>query len=43
VTVTAHLASIASIPERADFMLATMAAFERGEPLPNRFDPVRGY
>jgi glyoxylate/hydroxypyruvate reductase A len=43
VTVTAHLASIATIPERADFMLATMAAQDRGETLPNLFDPARGY
>jgi len=43
VTVTAHLASIATREERADFMLATLAAFERGEPLPMLFDPERGY
>jgi glyoxylate/hydroxypyruvate reductase A len=43
VTVTAHLASIATREERADFMLATLAAFERGEPLPMLFDPARGY
>jgi len=43
VTVTAHLASIATREERADFMLETLAAFERGEPLPMLFDPARGY
>jgi len=43
VTVTAHLASIATREERADFMLETLAAFEAGAPLPMRFDPARGY
>jgi len=43
VTLSPHSASIATIPERADFMLSVIAAQERGEPLPNLFDPTRGY
>jgi glyoxylate/hydroxypyruvate reductase A len=42
-TVTAHVASLPSRAERAGFVARTIAGLERGEPLPNLFDPARGY
>ena len=41
--VTAHVASLPSRAERAGFVARTIAGFERGEPMPNLFDPARGY
>ena len=41
--VTAHVASLPSRMERSGFVARTIAGFERGEPLPNLFDPARGY
>ena len=41
--VTPHVASLPSRAERAGFVARTIAGFERGEPLPNLFDPARGY
>lgn len=43
VTVTPHVASMASRRDRARYVAAAIAAQERGEPLPNLFDPGRGY
>ena len=42
-TITPHVASLPSRAERAGFVARTIAGFERGEPLPNLFDPARGY
>jgi glyoxylate/hydroxypyruvate reductase A len=42
-TVTAHLASLPTRMERARFIVATIAAHERGEALPFLLDPARGY
>lgn len=43
VTVTPHVASEASRPERARYVAGVIADFEAGRPLPNLYDPVRGY
>jgi glyoxylate/hydroxypyruvate reductase A len=43
VVVTSHLASTASRESRARYAASVIAAFERGDDVPNRFDPVRGY
>ncbi|MFZ4406732.1 MAG: 2-hydroxyacid dehydrogenase [Paracraurococcus sp.] len=41
--ITPHVASLPSRAERAGFVARSIAAFERGEALPNLFDPARGY
>ncbi|MCB4821009.1 2-hydroxyacid dehydrogenase [Roseicella aerolata] len=41
--ITAHVASLPTRAERAAFVASAIAGFERGEPLPNLFDPARGY
>ena len=41
--VTPHVASLPSRMERAGFVARSIAGFDRGEPLPNLFDPARGY
>ncbi|WP_243634499.1 2-hydroxyacid dehydrogenase [Roseicella frigidaeris] len=41
--VTPHVASLPSRAERAGYVARCIAGFERGEPLPNLFDPARGY
>nr|MCV4206700.1 glyoxylate/hydroxypyruvate reductase A [Roseomonas sp. SXEYE001] len=43
VTVTPHVASIARRRERARFVAGVIADFEAGRPLPNLYDPIRGY
>ncbi|WP_376090493.1 2-hydroxyacid dehydrogenase [Roseomonas sp. CCTCC AB2023176] len=43
VTITPHVASIARRRERARFVTDAIADFEAGKPLPNLYDPVRGY
>ncbi|MFC7610006.1 2-hydroxyacid dehydrogenase [Teichococcus aestuarii] len=43
VTVTPHVASMASRPERARYLAGAIADFEAGRPLPNLYDPERGY
>ena len=43
VTVTPHVASLPSRRERARYVAGCIARFERGEPLPNVYDPERGY
>ncbi len=43
VIVTPHTASTASRPARARYVAEAIARFERGDPLPNVFDPARGY
>lgn len=43
ITITPHVASTASRPERARYIAAAIAAFEAGHPLPNVYDPTRGY
>lgn len=43
VTVTPHIASIARRRERARFVAEAIADFEAGRPLPNLYDPERGY
>ncbi|MCB1469653.1 MAG: glyoxylate/hydroxypyruvate reductase A [Rhizobiaceae bacterium] len=43
VLVTSHLASTASQRSRAQYASDIIAAFERGEELPNRYDPEHGY
>jgi len=43
VTVTPHVASLPGRPERARYVAAAIADFEAGRPLPNLYDPVRGY
>lgn len=43
ILVTPHCASLAPKSERARFAAEVIAAWERGEALPNRFDPARGY
>lgn len=43
VTVTPHVASLPSRRERARYVADCIARFERGEPLPNLYDPERGY
>jgi glyoxylate/hydroxypyruvate reductase A len=43
ITVTSHLAGSATRRSRVGYVAAAMAAFERGEPLANIYEPVRGY
>ncbi len=43
VTVTPHLASLASRRSRARYVADAIRRFEAGEPLPNLYDPARGY
>jgi glyoxylate/hydroxypyruvate reductase A len=43
ITVTPHVASMASRPERVTYIAAAIAAYEAGQPLPNLYDPERGY
>ena len=43
IIVTPHIASLASRPARVRYVVDAIAAFERGEALPNLFDPARGY
>lgn len=43
ILVTPHCASLAPKSERARFAAGVIAAWQRGEPLPNLFDPSRGY
>ncbi|MBP0446206.1 glyoxylate/hydroxypyruvate reductase A [Roseomonas sp. SSH11] len=43
VTVTPHVASVARRRERARYVADAIAAFEAGGPLPNLYDPERGY
>ncbi len=43
VTITPHVASFPGRAPRARYACAAIAAFEKGEPLPNLFDPRRGY
>lgn len=43
VIVTPHVASLPSRLERARYVAGCIARFERGEPLPNLYDPERGY
>lgn len=43
VTVTPHIASEASRPERARYVADCIADFEAGRPLPNLYDSARGY
>jgi len=43
VTVTPHVASIARRRERARFVAGVIADYEAGRPLPNLYDPIRGY
>lgn len=43
VIVTPHVASFGSRRVRARHVAGVIAAFERGEPLPGLYDPLRGY
>lgn len=43
ITVTPHIASMASRPERARYIAEAIAAQEAGRPLPNLYDPDKGY
>ncbi|WP_237181100.1 2-hydroxyacid dehydrogenase [Roseomonas haemaphysalidis] len=43
ITVTPHIASMASRQERARYVAEAIAAQEAGRPLPNLFDPAKGY
>jgi glyoxylate/hydroxypyruvate reductase A len=43
IMVTSHLAGYASRRARAASVAATLAALERGEPVPHLYDRVRGY
>jgi len=43
VIVTPHVASFGSRRVRARHIAGVIAAFERGEPFPGLYDPVRGY
>ena len=43
VTVTPHMASLASRRARSHYAAEVIAAFERGDALPNLYDPDRGY
>lgn len=43
ILITPHIASMASRPERARYLAGAIADFEAGRPLPNLYDPVRGY
>lgn len=42
-TITPHVASLPTRRERAQYVAGLIAAHERGETLPNRYDPARGY
>jgi glyoxylate/hydroxypyruvate reductase A len=42
-TVTPHVASLPSRRERARYVADCIARLERGEALPNLYDPARGY
>ncbi len=42
ITITPHVASLASRRARVDYVVSAIGAFERGEALPNLYDPVRG-
>jgi len=43
IILTPHIGSSASRRARARYVAEVIAAFERGDPLPNVFDPVAGY
>jgi glyoxylate/hydroxypyruvate reductase A len=43
ITVTSHVAGFASRPARARAVARALTAYERGEAIPNLYDPVRGY
>jgi len=43
IIVSPHVASVASRRARAHYVAEVIAAFERGETLPNCYDPVKGY
>jgi len=43
ITVTSHIAAFASRPARARHIVAALAAYRRGEGLPHRYQPERGY
>lgn len=43
IIVTPHVASLPSRRERARYVAGCIARLERGEPLPNLYDPERGY
>ncbi len=43
VLVTPHVASLPTRRDRARYVSTLIAAHERGEDLPNRYDPARGY
>lgn len=43
ITVTPHVASVARRRERARYVAEAIAGFEAGAPLPNLYDPARGY
>lgn len=43
ITVTPHIASTPTRRGKVEFVANCIAAFEAGKPLPNVFDPVRGY
>ncbi|MDO9708303.1 2-hydroxyacid dehydrogenase [Paracraurococcus lichenis] len=42
-TITPHVASLPTRLERAGYVARSIAGFERGEALPNLYDPARGY
>ncbi|HTC07362.1 MAG TPA: glyoxylate/hydroxypyruvate reductase A [Acetobacteraceae bacterium] len=43
ITVTSHIAGYATRRDRAAAVARNIAAFERGDPLPNVYNPERGY
>jgi glyoxylate/hydroxypyruvate reductase A len=43
ITVTSHVAGFASRPARARAVAKALIAYERGEPIPNLYQPERGY
>lgn len=43
ITVTSHVAGFASRPARARAVAKALVAYERGEPIPNLYQPERGY
>jgi len=43
IIVTPHAASLPSRRDRARYVANCIAGYERGEPLPNLYDPARGY
>ncbi len=43
ITVTSHLASLATRGARVRYVTEAIRRFEAGEPLPNLYDPERGY